>query len=686
MAFSDADADSTDNARDEGRTSERKSPSLLIRFHIGLGAIFLVFCAVVAWLIYAQEKQSMKESALSKSYLVLAAVDATRGYIRETLRPRMYEIIGPDDFVIEAMSTSYITRAVMDRFNQVLPEFNYRRAAIRARNPNSELTPAEHELFDIFQANPDLGYWQGIRTVDGVTSFVHARPVSMGASCLHCHGKAEDAPAALLEAYGPERGFGYREGELAGVTAVSIPVNIPLAQIRGRALSTFWVMLVLMTFLYVVISFLFNRTVVRSLKNLLGIFHRGLVDESEFALPETPDDKADIETLANTATALTTHLQNARRQLVGYANDLEQSVDALSHSRDLLQAVFDGIPDDMVLLDSDRTIRMVNRTYLERRNLVESDVLDRACPLDPDDHLVMANRNLTEAMETGQETQQEVHTPTGGIFRIHHYPVLDDAGGIRGILRYARDITMERQVEQRIQQTEKLAAMGQLAAGVAHEINNPIGVVLTYTKLLLHQLNGNARAADDVKVIDKQAQACRAIIADLLKFARSGSTPKAPSQINEPVVEVVDMVRKQFSHQGTEIELDLSDELPDVPFDADRIKQVLMNLLINAHQAIDEAPGHVRVCTDLDITETAVHIIVRDDGVGIAPHLIDKIFDPFFSTKKTGEGTGLGLSVSYGIIHEHGGDIRVASEVGHWTEFDIILPLTGDENPRESNA
>ena len=683
MAYSEVDPDPSDSEPDTDRTGERRSPSLLIRFHIGLGIIFLIFCAVVAWLIYAQEKQSMRESTLNKSYLVLAAVDATRGYIRETLRPRMYEIIGPDDFVIEAMSTSYITRAVMDRFNQVLPEFNYRRAAIRARNPNSELTPVERELFDVFQANPELSYWQGLRTVDGVTSFIHARPVSMGASCLHCHGKAEDAPAALLEAYDPERGFGYREGELAGVTAVSIPVNIPLAQIRGRALSTFWVMLVLMTFLYVVISFLFNRTVVRSLKNLLGIFHRGLVDEREFALPETPDDKADIETLANTATELTSHLQDARRQLVGYAGELEQSVEALSHSKDLLQAVFDGIPDDMVLLDSDLTIRMVNRAYLDRRNLSETDVLDRACPLDPDDYLVMANRKLNEAMTTGQETQQEVHTPAGEIFRIHHYPVLDNEGGIRGILRYARDITMERQVEQRIQQTEKLAAMGQLAAGVAHEINNPIGVVLTYTKLLLHQLGNNESAAEDVKVIDKQARACRAIIADLLKFARSGATPKAPSQINEPVVEVVDMVRKQFRNQGTEIELDLSDELPEVAFDADRIKQVLMNLLINAHQAIGEQPGRIRVCTDQDITETAVHIIVRDNGAGIAPQLIDKIFDPFFSTKKTGEGTGLGLSVSYGIIHEHGGDIRVASELGHWTEFDVILPL---DQPRESNA
>jgi len=220
--------------------------------------------------------------------------------------------------------------------------------------------------------------------------------------------------------------------------------------------------------------------------------------------------------------------------------------------------------------------------------------------------------------------------------------------------------------------------MGQLAAGVAHEINNPLGIMLCYVDLLKRQLADFPQGLKDLHTIEKQTLNCKRIVTDLLQFARGEESVKKPQDVNRVIAEVSKMFAHQFRKQKIRLETDLDGNMPEIRLDADRFKQVMVNLLMNAIQALDRA-GVIRVATRYHHEQKAVHIQVSDTGPGMNVETRNRIFDPFFSTKKTGESTGLGLSVSYGIIRDHGGDIQVHSEPGSGTAFTIILPLDAGE-------
>ena len=205
-------------------------------------------------------------------------------------------------------------------------------------------------------------------------------------------------------------------------------------------------------------------------------------------------------------------------------------------------------------------------------------------------------------------------------------------------------------------QSEKLAGMGQLAAGIAHEVNNPLGVVLMYAHLLLEECDAESKMRDDVAMIAEQADRCKRIVAGLLHFARQNKVCRTPTDIRE----VVDRTLRATTVPASirlEIEHALDDPIAEL--DRDQIVQVLTNLVSNAIAAMEQG-GALTVRTSGDARR--VHFAVRDTGVGIPAANIKKIFDPFFTTKQMGKGTGLGLAVSYGIVKMHSGDIRVESQ------------------------
>ena len=191
---------------------------------------------------------------------------------------------------------------------------------------------------------------------------------------------------------------------------------------------------------------------------------------------------------------------------------------------------------------------------------------------------------------------EEVQSGKGEIFLVHYYPIVDEQGEVVSIVRNAKDITAEKRVEQRIQHAEKLASLGQLAGGIAHEINNPLGVILCYADLLKSQLADLPQGFKDVAIIEKHAVNCQRIVADLLEFARGQETARQPTDLNPTIEEVVRMVEPQFRRQHCEIELDLEPGLPLVKIDANKMKQVYLNLLMNARQAINDR-GVIRIRT-----------------------------------------------------------------------------------------
>ncbi|HOI94891.1 MAG TPA: ATP-binding protein [Syntrophobacter fumaroxidans] len=242
-----------------------------------------------------------------------------------------------------------------------------------------------------------------------------------------------------------------------------------------------------------------------------------------------------------------------------------------------------------------------------------------------------------------------------------------------------KDISQRKTMEQQLLQADKLASVGQLAAGIAHEINNPLSVILGYTQLLLRNEPQGTQRYEDYRIVEKHARTCKRIVGDLLSFARSTKTTKGEANVNVVIEETLDVLRHHFELDGIGIEQEFDPSVPTLSMDREKIKQVLMNLLMNAKQAIGKKKGRIRLVTRYDREGRAVSIQVADDGCGIAPQSLPRIFDPFFTTKGTGEGTGLGLSVSYGIVQDHGGEIRVESEPTCGATFTLILPVAGKE-------
>jgi signal transduction histidine kinase len=223
-------------------------------------------------------------------------------------------------------------------------------------------------------------------------------------------------------------------------------------------------------------------------------------------------------------------------------------------------------------------------------------------------------------------------------------------------------------------QSEKMAAFGQLGAGIAHEVKNPLTGILGYAQISMRKLEPGSPLYQNIEIIEKETKRCRTIIENLLKFACQEKVKYDPIDINMVVVDAIKIVEHQLAINKVKLEKDIYPGLPRIIGNSNQLQQVLMNLLINAQQAMEGCSGTIKVSTHLSELGK-IEILVSDNGPGIPKGMQAKIFEPFFTTKPTGKGTGLGLSVSYGIVKEHRGDIHVESEPGNGAAFVITLPV-----------
>jgi len=236
-----------------------------------------------------------------------------------------------------------------------------------------------------------------------------------------------------------------------------------------------------------------------------------------------------------------------------------------------------------------------------------------------------------------------------------------------------KDIQKRKVMEEQLAQADKLASIGELSSGVAHEINNPLGVILGYTQLLIRGEPDRSERRADLKTIEKHVRNCKTIVEDLLSFSRKSDTEKEVLDIHRIIDDVLAFVQHHSQIEHIAIEKEFNPSVQPLMVDEKKIKQVLINLMMNAIHAVGQE-GHIRISTGISAATGDLRIRVADDGHGIESRYINKIFDPFFTTKTTGEGTGLGLSVSYGIVQNHGGHIQVESQPGEGSVFTLVLP------------
>jgi len=830
--------------------------SLQARFLLGLLLILACLGGFFALSLFMHLERLVENEARDRAALILSQAEAVQSYVRNTLRPAMYRTLSEDTFVIEAMSTSFVTRAVMNDNNLAHDRFTYRRVAVGARNPTYEASDLERALIERFREDPELTRVEDVTEENGERLFITAKPVRFEASCLRCHGDPELAPPVLLAMYGSERGFWRKTGDLAGMTMVALPMDQAVSGMTD-AVTSFGVLFAGGALvLFAVIHVFFNRLVVHNLRRMGGVMRRHFPDEADMTMPRRGHPDVGIDDLLGDMESLALHLSEARAKLRDYAANLEGMVhertvdlateatarrtdvelfvgllDRLNRSSgkgELLaaslaliarrfgadraayacvlsasdfhawpdRAVRPELPPDWHDMAAEGTPRLTARAWfipvqtsdttrgllclfwdadhasgpgtadlaqavgrqlgiamdnldaldnlLRQNALLDSifeGISDPLLLLGGDGRVVLANssaRRLTRSLTSAPNKEDKGDGENGGeggatgiggpglaelldaadiaarmgdgpvsravtlrdgrSFAVNAYPLggrLERGGRT---VAYLRETTDERRMLERVQQHEKLVAVGKLAAGLAHEINNPLGVIHCYADLLrAAATDGQAQA--DIDVIMRHTEQARKVVRDLLDFARPKQAERGPCDVADVLAGLADVFRPRARAARARIvpDLPVAPGAPDAPdgtagggcaplppvlADRSGLEQILTNLLLNALDAVEtdgpimrDAPalrdaedegrprrrGVVvlsarRLADPSGQDEVVVHVI--DNGPGIPEEHLPRLFDPFFTTKAAGRGTGLGLAVVFGIMRDMGGRIE----------------------------
>ncbi len=645
---------------------------LSTKFTLVTGLIILIFCIIFSTLLYFHLKNRVIEEANEKTLIILTQVSALGEYIKTTLRPKIFEhfpsITADEDFLVEAMSTTHVTQEVMRRFNRDLKDYLYKRVSTNPLNPGNRADILHRGLIEFFQKNGDLKSWNGIMKIGGEKFLVRARPIKAEKNCLLCHGDPAFAPKGLIRKYGTGSGFGWKEGDIMGVESVTIPIAVALTQVKDIAISTFVFGFLTMVFLFLSLEGAFWRLVSKPL-NMMTLRFRKIVEGTEPLNQMLPIQRGDeIGELTASFNQMARHLYEAQ--------------EGMKKQAETLRSIFESISDPLALVSPDCSLLMTNRAYRDWAENGSDAVFTKKCQPDKCDADTMCPVCFLEKVKRVKKAVSEYwEGHDGRYYYIHLYPVFDDRGEVIQVVHYVKDVTEKMEMEEQMRNAEKMAAIGQISAGIAHEINNPLGGIrLCFNNLISTPMDEKTRR-NHIDVINSGLERIQGIVRQLLDFSKMTSLSISPVKVNKLIDNVLKLVSYNADKKGIEIitTYTYTCESPEIMVDSNKMEQVFVNIILNALQAMD-GPGRLTIETSVYNGYCTISFI--DTGPGIPSDIIPYIFDPFFTTKPAGEGTGLGLSVSKSIVEQHGGRITVNSTPG-MTEFRIELPVFKNDEAKD---
>ncbi len=771
--------------------------------------------------LYYFMQDTLNEEVSTRATIVLRQVDAVQKYVQTRLRPKMLEVL-PDNFILEAMSSSFISRSVMETADVADTDYVYRRVAVNARNPISEATAVERELITYFRENNDKNLWQGKKIIDEQDIFVMARPVRFVESCMLCHGAPEDAPFEMIAQYG-RKGFSHTLGSIDGVDLVGIPTD--RYAVRNMEEFTLYVAAYLVSSVLVMlmIYLTFQRVVLVNFRTLTSQFKKNFHDQKGVELLRKVEYGDELEEMIQDMEGLSQHLFDTDRRLKEYASNLEREVDRRTeqlqlendtHVKDLKLLVsvlsilrvsqnrpqlwrnvlpllaerfrlirasyictFSGnqdftwpenarppvLPKDYIQLlleprllflqkqvfvpvgSSDDTIEGL--LFLERsdeelftkddaemltavgrqlglaaENLAALDsilsqtknlqtifegVPDPLLLLDRGGSIIIANNAANRLMEefscrdggiltsifyqhraqdmTAQdiadsliaEPIREIESENGRSFIVNAIGLGNQENRTAHIVVSIREDTDRKKMVRQVIQSEKMGTVGKLAAGLAHEMNNPLGVILCYSELLKKTLADEQHQAD-IDIVIKHTRQAQAVLLDLLHFARPKVSTHRETLLSDIAESMVAVFQLQAAQKGVTLRCHCLDRHIPVRVEPQVVEHIILNLLINALDALPEKDGKIDVFITAEKRKNQVKLTVEDNGSGIDPVILPSIFDPFFTTKDVKKGSGLGLSVIYGYMNELGGTIEVRNRPTGGAVFELVFPVSQD--------
>ncbi len=354
------------------------------------------------------------------------------------------------------------------------------------------------------------------------------------------------------------------------------------------------------------------------------------------------------------------------------------------------EKTFDAIADMVWIEDDKQTVFRANKTLLLKAGLSVVEIMGSSCRKILERIGISTEHCICyDTISSGKPSFVELRGAGGNIFYFWTYLLTDEEKRLYAIVHYLKDVTAQKKLEQQLIRADKMASLGTLVAGIAHEINNPLGIIAGYSEALIDRIKSNAPLPAEefedfpeyLQTIHNEIFRCKNILKTLLDFARPSSGMYREIDINELIKEVILLVNHRAKKLRHNIELQLNRATPKVLAEPGTLRQLFMNILINSMYFTPEG-GSIVIKTEAlhntsgEFTSVpeGVCVSICDTGCGIPNDIIGKIFDPFFTTKPVGDGTGLGLSICHRIVEEHGGTIDVSSEEGMGTTFFIRLP------------
>jgi PAS domain S-box-containing protein len=364
----------------------------------------------------------------------------------------------------------------------------------------------------------------------------------------------------------------------------------------------------------------------------------------------------------------------------------------LYQQQEFARRLVDSFPDLIFVVDTQRRYTFVSPKVREvlgydPQESVGMTFGDRTHPeertalLAVFDDLLLGKRNFASFEMRVRHIQGEWRR-----IRCHFSPLFDEEGKIEGVVISGRDITELKRLEEQLIQAEKLAAMGQMLAGVAHELNNPLTAILGASELLRDRVGVDENSKRQLDMTHRQARRAARIVQNLLEFSRPASPQKKTLDLNAVIDRTLQLHDHSLRRNSIEVDFRPAPGLPPTVGDANQLIQVFLNLVSNAEQAIREVRPSGRIQVRLGQRGSRIFATVQDDGPGITSDVLPKIFDPFFTTKRPGGGTGLGLSICMSIIREHGGDIEAETLPAGGSAFTVFLPVAIPEEPRRLSS